>query len=317
MAAAQRSLTSRVLLPDVPISTDFMTEPALPTADSWNEEGRRRSSDGDTAGAEAAYRAALAASPEWAAPAYNLGLLFKYAGRWSESLQFNQLATRLAPNDQAAWWNLGIAATALGDWREARRAWQACSMTPPEGEGPPNFGWGMTPVRLDPEGDGEVVWARRLDPARAEIESIPLPTSSFGWHDIVLIDGAPEGKRVVAGREYPVFNVLTRLTVGPVRKFIIELATVDDDAIDALARYAAERMGSAENWGETTNILCGECSKGVVHHHSDKDETPAHPHCGLAARDRAHAEEIIDAWLAAYPNADIIAWYEAPPPARA
>ena len=213
---------------------------------------------------------------------------------------------------KAGWWNLGIAATALGDWQEARRAWQACGMTPPEGDGPPNFGWGMTPVRLDPAGDGEVVWARRLDPARSQIESIPLPTSPFGWHDIVLVDGAPEGQRVVAGRAYPVFNVLARIASASVRKFIIELATVDDEAIHALATCATERGGSAENWGTATNILCDECSRGVVHHHAEHDGTPAHPHCGLAARDRVHAEEIINAWLASHPRADIITWYEAP-----
>ena len=34
-------------------------------------------------------------------------------------------AARLDPEDEAAWWNTGIAATAPGDWAAARRAWEA------------------------------------------------------------------------------------------------------------------------------------------------------------------------------------------------
>jgi hypothetical protein len=41
------------------------------------------------------------------------------------------------------------------------------------------------------------------------------------------------------------------------------------------------------------------------------ESKPAHPHCGLAARDHAHADEIINAWLAAASTADLIVWYEA------
>ncbi|MGH6741723.1 MAG: hypothetical protein ACREDY_22325 [Bradyrhizobium sp.] len=289
-----------------------MTDPVPIDAELLNEEGRRLSNDGDVPGAEAAYRAAIAASPEWSVPAYNLGLLFKYVGRWAESLHFNELATRLSPDDEAGWWNLGIAATALGDWRQARRAWLACGIRCPDGDGPPDFGWGMTPVRLDPEGDGEVVWARRIDPARAKIQSIPLPTSLFGWQDVVLTDGAAVGHRVVDGHEYSLFDVLARLSAGPARKFIIELAEADEDAIDALEKCALAKDGAAENWGTATHILCYECSRGVLHQHSGDDGMPAHPHCGLAARDHDHARDIIESWLAANSNADIVRWYEAP-----
>src|SRR5215213_4307529 len=155
----------------------------LDLAEQLNNEGQQLRDDGDVAGAEAAYRAAASAAPEWSAPVYNLGLLYKYEGRWHESLLFNQQAATLAPDDEASWWNLGIAATALGDWNEARRAWTACGIEVPLGDGAPEFDWGSTPVRLDPNGEAEVVWARRIDPARARIVSVPLPTSPFHWGD--------------------------------------------------------------------------------------------------------------------------------------
>ncbi len=280
-------------------------------AEQRNEDGNRLRDAGDIAGAEAAYRAAMAADPEWSAPAYNLGLLFKYMGRWAESFELNLRATELAPDDEAGWWNLGIAATALARWRVARRAWTACGMTLPPGDGPPDFGWGMTPVRLDPDSEGEVVWARRIDPARAEIVSIPLPTARFHWKDVVLTDGAMAGERVVGEKRYPVFDVLQKLVPSAFRTYVIELATADPDALEALEQCATDRGGAAENWGRSTHILCRACSLGVPHEHSEGDSPPAHPHCGLAARDHAHADEIITAWLTHTPRADLTSWYEA------
>jgi len=286
----------------------------LSRAEELNEAGMRLRDEGDIAGAEAAYRAAMDADPGWSAPVYNLGLLFKYELQWPESLEFNHRATELAPDDEASWWNLGIAATALNNWSEARRAWQACGLTPPEGDGPPDYGWGMTPVRLDPDSEGEVVWARRIDPARSQIFSIPLPTSLFHWSDIVLNDGAVEGERVIGDRKYPVFNVLQKLVPSTHRTYILELVTVDPELLAALGKCAEDRDGAVENWGTTTRILCRACSFGLPHEHADEEAPPAHPHCGLAARDNDHADAIITAWLADNPRADLIAWYEAPSP---
>ena len=278
----------------------------------FNAHGMALRDAGDVVGAEAAYRSAIAAAPDWSAPIYNLGLLCKYAGRWEESFAHNRHATELQPDDEASWWNLGIAATALADWDTARRAWTACGIEVPAGSGPPQFNWGRTPVRLNPDTDGEVVWARRIDPARAQIINVPLPTSGFRWGDIVLNDGAVEGERVVDGRSYPVFNVLQRLEVSPFRTFIIELATTDDIALAALEQCATDRGAAAEDWGSCTSILCRDCSYGRPHQHTDSRSNPAHPHCGLAARDHGHADDVINAWLAAAPTADLITWYEAP-----
>jgi hypothetical protein len=281
------------------------------SAVEFNERGLALREAGDVAGAEAAYRAAMLAAPDWAAPVYNLGLLYKYERRWQESLDFNRQAANLQPDDEASWWNLGIAATALSKWPEARRAWTACGIDVPPGEGPPEFAWGRTPVRLNPDGDGEVVWARRLDPARAQILNIPLPTSGFRWGDVVLNDGAVEGERVVNGRTYPVFNVLERWQLSSFRTFIIELVTANGEALAALEQCAEDRGGAAEDWGTCTSILCRDCSYGRPHEHAETSN-PAHPHCGLAARDHEHADEIITAWLATVPAADLTVWYEAP-----
>ncbi len=242
----------------------------LSAAEELNEQGNQFSNRGDKLGAEAAYRAALDAAPEWSVPFYNLGLLCKYQRRWEESFAFNLRATVRETHDEASWWNFGIAATALSRWSEARRAWRACGMSPPLGDGPPDFGWGLTPVRLDEDGDGEVVWARRIDPARATIVNVPVPTSRFQWGDVVLTDGTEEGQPSLwRKRRTSVFNVLERLEPSTYRKFVMELAAADEAAIDALERIAEDLGGAAENWGRATRILCRACSHGTVHDHPE------------------------------------------------
>lgn len=273
-------------------------------------EGLDLEAAGDSAAAERNYHAAAERSPEWSVPLYNLGLMYKYQARWRESLEFNKRAAALAPDDEASWWNLGIAATALSDWPEARSAWSACGMNPPSGDGPPDFGWGNSPVRLDPNGDAEVVWARRIDPARAAIVSIPLPCSPHNFGDVVLIDGAADGHRVVNGEEYPVFNALALLVPSQQKKYVIELATSHRQSIIALSSLASEAGGAAEDWGESTNILCARCSRGTPHEHSNRASSAAHPHCGLAASDDAQAKAIIDRWLSEQPRADLVRWYD-------
>ena len=280
-------------------------------AEQLNYEGMQLREDGDIAGAERAYLAAAEAAPEWSAPVYNLGLIYKYEGRWRESLEYNQRAVELAPDDKAGCWNLGIAATALGDWKEARRAWAACGIDYPPGEGPHDFNWNHTPIRLEPDGRAEVVWARRIDPARAQIANVPLPSSSYHWDDIILMDGAIEGERIVDGRKYPVFNALQLLVPGGYCTFILEVATDQPEALAALEKIATDLGGAAENWGTFTSILCAECSLGTAHEHPPGSE-PAHPHWGLAARAQAHADAIITAWMGNIAGADLIKWYESP-----
>jgi hypothetical protein len=60
-------------------------------------------------------------------PYFNLGLHAKYLRRWEDSFRCNRRATQLDDQDDGAWWNLGIAATALGDWSTIRWLCTECS----------------------------------------------------------------------------------------------------------------------------------------------------------------------------------------------
>lgn len=257
----------------------------------WNERGRALHAAGRTAEAEAAYRKAAMLATQWSAPLYNLGLMYKELGRWEESLKANLEAAERCEDDQATWWNVGIAATALADWRTARHAWSRAGLPIAPGDDEPRADFGLIPVRLDPAGRSEVVWATRIDPARAILENVPLPDSGFGWGDTVLHDGAPNGYRTLNGRDVPVFDGLARLERGRFVTFSVDLGEVGCSGAALLD--AADALGGAgEDWGASVRVLCRACSEG-------RPSSAAHTHAsaeaavGIAARDAAHFEEIL------------------------
>lgn len=161
---------------------------------------------------------------------FNLALLHKFRRDWEQARSAGLRAVALLDREHGApdWWNLGITATALQDWPLARRAWQAYGLKLPGGpggqpDGPVSLDLGTTPVRLSPDGESEVVWGRRLDPARIEVLSIPLPSSGRRWGEVVLHDGAPHGERVTDGVAYPVFDEIELWAPSPVPTYVVLL----------------------------------------------------------------------------------------------
>jgi len=271
---------------------------------------------GDTADAEQLLVALLAADPRpefW----FDLGLLAKWRRDWTTCLRANAKAlegdVRLRENPAA--WNLGIAATALGDWGAARRAWRDYGVEVPDRRGPLVMDLGMVPVRLNPRPrypgqeplllDGaehavEVVWARRLSPAHAVVDNVPLPDSGHAWGDTVLIDGEPVGERWDGAQWLPVFNELVRLTASGAATWEVRAACPTPEDAQALVRVAADRGLGAEDWTAGFRILCVACSDGrpggPEHDHGDPDARWASSRTfGLAGT----AEEI-DGALAAW-----------------
>jgi hypothetical protein len=245
------------------------------------------------------YQKAAAADPKWPVPLYNLGLLYKNLRDWRKSLHYNRLATELDPKSEAAWWNLGIAATALGRWNLARSAWRSFGIDVPDGDGPVEFSCGYCPIRIEPNGQAEVVWAHRIDPARAVLESIPFPESKHHWRDIVLNDGAPNGYRKHQGKDVPVFDELELLQPSSFLTFVAQVAMPPrEKRVLELAELASRMDGSAEDWSTSVRLICKACSEGRPHKTHD---TAAAPPDGvhsvaIAARDRKHASSILSAW---------------------
>lgn len=268
-------------------------------ADRLHQEARQLDSEGKSEEAIAAYLQAIACDPGKAESHYNLGLIYKYRGDWPQSFTFNQKANALSPDDEATRWNLAIAATALRNWPVARRVWKEIGIRLDEGEGPIEMDFGMTPVRLNPEEEGEVVWAKRIDPARARIDSIPFPQSGFHYGDVVLNDGAPVGYRLRNEREYPVFNVLEMFEPSVYTTCVATVTIVSDGDLEALAEAFAATRSHFEDWTQNTRMLCRACSEGRPHEQHDHEPDAgwsSERHLGVAVFPGDDIQKILSQW---------------------
>lgn len=269
---------------------------------------------GDVDGEERALRTLIALDPERDWPYFDLALLAKWRRDWGTAQSLNEQALwrGAEQRESPAAWNLGIAATANGDWATARRAWAAFGISLPGTSGPILGDFGQTPIRLNPEprhrGERplrvhgqewhtEVVWATRLSPATAIVRSLPLPDSGHCFGDVVLHDGEPVGERVVEGRPVPVFNELALLEPSGVPTFGLTVRGAEAADSDALRDLAMTRGGAAENWTTGVQMLCRACSEGTPGEHEHAPE-PAPEEQQLAV---AVPEEdvgwVLETWL--------------------
>lgn len=267
--------------------------------------------NGELQQASALFGELAALRPDLAYPHYMRGLAHKYLRDWPASLQHNLRAQQVQDEfDEASAWNAGIAATALGDWAEARRQWAQCGITIPDGEGPIERDFGMVSVRLNPWGSGETVYARRIDVVRARLLNVPLPESGHRLFDIVLHDGAKTGERRLGDGTVPVFNVLQTLQRSDHRTYVafVQCPTVEDK--EALEEAELPGIGFVEDWTHSVRHLCLRCSYGVAHlkKHPENDADAGNDdwqverQLGIGAQGKAAVERLLADWVAAGPG---------------
>lgn len=221
----------------------------------------------------------------------------------------NRAATELAIRageplaESPACWNLGIAASAVGEWPLARWAWRSYGIPIDDGDGPPDGDLGLGFVRIEPGGSGEVVFGRRLDPARLRIGCVPLPSSGHRFGDVVLHDGEPKGWRIFEGRRYSVLDELERLDPSSIPTTELEVWCAEPADVQSLISEAGT-AGRAEDWTASVEVLCTACSTGDegVEHEHDRLHTAWAPErrIGLAVP-VAEVEPILERWIAAAP----------------
>jgi TPR repeat len=232
-----------------------------------NEKGRRFMDNGELDLAASCFQAALEVDPQSSPAWFNLGLIYKRERNWEASFDANMRAAALSEDlkDDPACWNAGIAATALRRWDEARRAWTQYGVNIPDGTGPIEMGPAITPIRIAPSGNAEVVWCSLLDPARARIENIPTPESQHRWHDIVLHDGVPNGERISRGQTYFVFDELERWEPSETPTLEASVMCGRQEDSEALVIKFGDAGFAAEDWIGNIRMLCAECDKGAPH----------------------------------------------------
>ncbi|MFC0679616.1 tetratricopeptide repeat protein [Lysobacter korlensis] len=271
-------------------------------AEALHQQGDEADEAGDEERALSLYMQALELDFTRAMTHYNVGLIYKYRGDWEKSRRFNKRAAELAPDHEAALWNLAIAATALRDWTTARAAWKQVGIDVGEGDGPIEGDFGINPVRLNPHEDAEVVWAQRICPVRARIISVPFPESGFAYGDIVLHDGAGTGTRMHNGVEKSVFNVLEPFESSPYSTFQVDVQiSCEQDLRELLA--ACERAGvECEDWTYSVRMICKGCSEGSAHDEHEVVEDPEwkdRRRLGLAAFEEGPVRYLLEQWQTA------------------
>ena len=284
---------------------------------------RRALRGGDDAAAERLARQIVEQDPSDGAMWFDLGLAAKRRRDWPAAIEHNERALALAtdPAEEPAAWNLGIAATAVGDWARARRAWSAFGITVPPGDGPLEMRLGHVPVRLNPGAtelgeeplvldgvvhDPEVVWAERLSPAHARVVNVPTPDSGHRWGDVVLHDGVPDGERFDGHHWVPVFDELAVLERSPHATWAAQVTAPADADLDDLVELVDGIGRAAQDWTSTVRPLCAECSRGRPeqhgHDHGHGHDVDAGPGrlVGLAG---SHDEltDVLLAWAAGRP----------------
>ncbi|QSX77830.1 tetratricopeptide repeat protein [Agrilutibacter solisilvae] len=235
---------------------------------------------------------------------YMLALAHKYLRDWPACLEHNLRSLELrGAFDESSHWNAGIAATALGDWAQARAQWEACGIALPPGEGPVEDDFGIVGIRLNPWSHGETLFARRVDVVRAQVLNVPLPESGLRCGDVVLHDGACTGQRDYGEQVVPVFNMLELLARSPCATFTVFIECPSPDDMGSLLALPRPGVVAIEDWTESVRHLCLRCSHGFPHtHERSTDAWDALRSLGMAAASRGDVEDLLDAWKSGSPG---------------
>lgn len=256
------------------------------------------------------FAACIAGCPDAHHLHYMRGLTCKYLRDWPASLRHNLRAQALREEfDESAAWNAGIAATALGDWAEARRQWTRCGIRIPEGDGPIEDDYGVVSIRLNPWGYGETVFARRIDVVRARVLNVPMPESGHRLFDIVLHDGAQTGERNSGDGTVPVFNALARLAPSDYKTFVAFVRCDAAEDIEALQDATLPGIGYVEDWTASVVHYCLRCSYGAPHRHQDDapraDGWQTERNLGIGSQSKAAVTRLLKEWAAGGPGRQV------------
>lgn len=253
---------------------------------------------GDNNKAIQIYNHILSIKEDWSKPHYNLGLIYKYNSDWDKSYFYNKRAVELNAEDEAAQWNLGIAATMLQDWKLARKCWNFFKISYDIKDEDTQDYLGTAPVRIKySDEEGEVVWCSRICPARAIVNNIPYPQSGHRYKDIVLNDGAPNGYRVSEGKEYAVFDELQHLAVSDYRTYSIKCTPHSDEHFKELQVLCGESDIAVENWTTSVRTLCKQCSEGTPHDSHDNElKYEGEYLIAFASISQEMLQQVLDAW---------------------
>ena len=187
--------------------------------------------------------------PGDASATFHWGICLKFNQQWAKAQAcFEQVLKQ--SEDPSTLWNLGICAVAQHDWAKARHYWKKIGFDLPEGEGEYGAPGELSPVRLeDPTGQfpSEVIWGRRLGPARLILTALPYTHPHYRCGDIVLIDGVKAGEVEFRGQTHPISPVLGTWKASEGESVHLFGLAASDVSIDESRKALTQWI---QNWGQ-------------------------------------------------------------------
>jgi tetratricopeptide (TPR) repeat protein len=153
---------------------------------------------------------ATESQPGDATATFHWGICLKANQQWVEAQKCFEIILK-QNEDPSTLWNLGICAVAQHQWDVAKRYWTKIGFDLPQEEGDYASPGELSPVRLeDPTGSfpSEIIWGRRLGPARLILTALPYTHPKYRCGDIVIIDGVKAGEVEFRGQKHPIAPVL-------------------------------------------------------------------------------------------------------------
>jgi len=210
---------------------------------------------GDVYNAVKLYKRVAKMAPDWSAPFSFLSLIYKKRNEWQPSLHYSQKAVEHNPFDEIAWYNLGISATALKKWELAKKAWHQLGYKFSQSTVTPAFNPTPVIVRINPQTQPELILANRIDPARAQIQSVPQPSSMHGFQDLILLDTTASGYHYIKGKQFPVFDALEMIRPSLHYTFAVELLTDSIEDVFTLEKLCHDANLGFDNWSKAYRMM--------------------------------------------------------------
>lgn len=210
------------------------------------EQAERYDARGDVYQAVKLYKHLIKLAPDWHPPYAKLSEIYKLRQDWKATLHYSKKAIALNVQDQASWWNVGIAATALKKPRLAQRVWAKF--------GYQQYDFPPVCVRLTWGSQLEIVAVRPIDPARGIIVNVPHPASERHYQDILLFDRKVLGYNILRKKKVPIHTALGVFKHSTFHTFSCQLHDVENKDIKILEGLCYEANLGFENWSNLTQV---------------------------------------------------------------
>ena len=202
---------------------------------------------GDVYNAVKLYKRIIRLERSWSIPYRQLGAIYKKRQEWKACLHYHKKFLARDSSDRQAWWNLGIAASALNKWRIARNVWNKFGLAPTEAA--------SQCIQLKTNNKFELFWVDTLDPARGQIKNIPFPASDRRYGDIILFDNQIVGYNVLNNKKMPIYPELGLYKRSVYRTWSCFLVGATLDDIKALERLCLDAALGFEVWSNASRAF--------------------------------------------------------------